>query len=166
MTLEIAVEPNPSPVPPERRAEILAEPGFGIHFTDHMYLAEWSPERGCHDATIKPYGPFTVDPATSVLHYAQEIFEGTKAYRHADGSVWSFRPEANAVRFQRSAERLALPQLPVDDFIASITALVETDVDWVPSGDGQSLYLRPFMFASEVFLGVRPSRHVTYAVIA
>jgi branched-chain amino acid aminotransferase len=166
MTLEIAIEPHPSPVPRERRDQILADPGFGVHFTDHMFVAEWSPDEGWHRARVQPYGPFSVDPATSVLHYAQEIFEGTKAYRHADGSVWSFRPDANGVRFQRSAERLALPQLPVDDFIASITALVETDVDWVPSGEGQSLYLRPFMFASEVFLGVRPAKHVTYAVIA
>jgi len=166
MTLEIATEPHPSPTSPERRAEILAEPGFGLHFTDHMYVAEWTPDQGWHDARVKPYGPFTIDPATSVLHYAQEIFEGTKAYRHADGSVWSFRPEANATRFQRSALRLALPQLLVDDFIASLTALVRADVDWVPSGEGQSLYVRPFMFASEVFLGVRPSKHVTYAVIA
>jgi branched-chain amino acid aminotransferase len=131
-----------------------------------MYVAEWSPEPGWHNARVQPYGPFSVDPATSVLHYAQEIFEGTKAYRHADGSVWTFRPEANAARFQRSAERLALPQLPVEDFVASLTALVKADLEWVPSGEGQSLYLRPFMFASEVFLGVRPSRHVTYAVIA
>jgi branched-chain amino acid aminotransferase len=166
MTLEIAVEPHPSPASPERRAEILAEPGFGVYFTDHMYVAEWSPDEDWHRARVQPYGPFSVDPATSVLHYAQEIFEGMKAYRHADGSVWTFRPEANAARFQRSAERLALPQLPVDDFIASLTALVQADADWVPSGEGQSLYLRPFMFASEVFLGVRPAKHVTYSVIA
>jgi branched-chain amino acid aminotransferase len=166
MTLEIATEPHPSPTSPERRAAILADPGFGRHFTDHMYVAEWTPDQGWHDARIQPYGPFSVDPATSVLHYAQEIFEGTKAYRHADGSVWSFRPEANAARFQRSAVRLALPQLPVDDFVGSLSALVRADAEWVPSGEGQSLYLRPFMFASEVFLGVRPSKHVTYAVIA
>src|SRR4051812_1620517 len=166
MSLEIAVTAHPSPTSPERRSEILADPGFGLHFTDHMYVAEWTPDAGWHDARIQPYGPFSVDPATSVLHYAQEIFEGTKAYRHADGSVWSFRPDANAARFQRSAVRLALPQLPIDDFVASLSALVRADADWVPSGEGQSLYLRPFMFASEVFLGVRPSKHVTYAVIA
>jgi branched-chain amino acid aminotransferase len=166
MTLEIAFEPSTSPAAAERRAEILASPGFGTYFSDHMYVAEWTPDLGWHNARVQPYGPFSVDPATSVLHYAQEIFEGTKAYRHADGSVWSFRPEANAARFQRSAVRLALPQLPVDDFVESLAALVRADRDWVPSGDGQSLYLRPFMFASEVFLGVRPSKHVTYAVIA
>jgi branched-chain amino acid aminotransferase len=166
MTLEIATEPHPSPTSPERRAEILASPGFGLYFTDHMYVAEWTPDDGWHRARVQPYGPFSVDPATAVLHYAQEIFEGTKAYLHPDGSIWSFRPDANAARFQRSAARLALPELPVDDFVNSLSALVRVDSDWVPSGEGQSLYLRPFMFASEVFLGVRPSKHVTYAVIA
>ncbi len=149
-----------------RRQEILEQPGFGLHFTDHMFVSEWTPDGGWHGATVKPYGPFSVDPASSVLHYAQEIFEGTKAYRHDDGSVWSFRLQANAERFQRSAHRLALPELPVGDFVAAVRALVQTDVDWVPSGGEKSLYIRPFMFASEVFLGVRPSKHVTFAVIA
>lgn len=150
---------------PERDA-ILADPGFGLHFTDHMFLAEWTDARGWHDARVVPYGPFQLDPATAVLHYAQEIFEGLKAYRHADGSVWTFRPEANAARLIRSAHRLALPELPEDWFLGSIQALVEADQAWVPSGEEKSLYLRPFMFASEAFLGVRPSRHVTYSVIA
>jgi branched-chain amino acid aminotransferase len=166
MTSSIAVERHPSPVPADRRAEILAEPGFGLHFTDHMFVAEWTPEAGWHDATLRPYGPFSIDPASSVLHYAQEIFEGTKAYRHADGSVWAFRPDANAARFQRSAVRLALPELPSEDFVGAIRALVEIDREWVPGGAEQSLYIRPFMFASEVFLGVRPAKHVTFAVIA
>jgi branched-chain amino acid aminotransferase len=166
MSLDIATEANPAPTPEARRAEILADPGFGIHFTDHMYVAEWTPDAGWHNATVKPYGPFQVDPAMSVLHYAQEIFEGMKAYRHADGSIWTFRPEANAQRFQKSATRLALPQLGIEDFLASLQALVEVDREWVPSGEGQTLYLRPFMFASEVFLGVRPAKHVTYSVIA
>jgi len=166
MTLEITTEPSPAPATDARRAEILADPGFGIHFTDHMFVAEWTPEAGWHDATVKAYGPFLMDPAAAVLHYAQEIFEGMKAYRHADGSVWTFRPQANAERFKRSAHRLALPELPVEDFLASLEALVRTDEAWVPSGEGQSLYLRPFMFASEVFLGVRPATHVTYSVIA
>jgi branched-chain amino acid aminotransferase len=163
---QVAVERNPSPVPDARRAEILADPGFGLHFTDHMFVSEWTPETGWHDATVRPYGPFSVDPASSVLHYAQEIFEGTKAYLHADGSVWSFRLDANAARFQRSAQRLALPQLPTEDFVGAVRALVDIDRQWVPGGAEQSLYIRPFMFASEVFLGVRPAKHVTFAVIA
>jgi branched-chain amino acid aminotransferase len=162
----IAIQRTRTPVEASRRDEILDKPGFGLYFTDHMFVAEWTPDTGWHDATVKPYGPFTVDPASSVLHYAQEIFEGTKAYRHDDGSVWTFRPEANAARFQRSAHRLALPELPVDDFVGAIEALVSTDAEWVPAGGERSLYIRPFMFASEVFLGVRPSKHVTFAVIA
>ncbi|MFD1860921.1 branched-chain amino acid aminotransferase [Aeromicrobium camelliae] len=148
------------------RAAILENPGFGNHFTDHMFLAEWTPDHGWHDARVVPYGPLSLDPATAVLHYAQEIFEGLKAYGHADGSVWLFRPDANGERLQRSAHRLALPELPLEWFLGSVRALIETDRAWVPRGEEKSLYLRPFMFASEAFLGVRPSQHVTYSVIA
>jgi branched-chain amino acid aminotransferase len=126
----------------------------------------WTPADGWHDAQVRAYGPLTLDPSAAVLHYAQEIFEGLKAYRHDDGSVWAFRPQANAERFQRSARRLALPELPVDDFVRSIEALVDVDQDWVPTGGEASLYLRPFMFASEAFLGVRAAAEVTYCVIA
>jgi branched-chain amino acid aminotransferase len=164
--LDIEVDTTTDPVAPERLAEILAEPGFGRHFTDHMFVAEWTPQSGWHDARVTPYAPLSLDPATAVLHYAQEIFEGLKAYRHADGSVWTFRPEENAARMVRSAGRLALPALPVQDFIASVDALVQVDQRWVPEPAGEkSLYIRPFMFASETFLGVRPSQHVTYMVI-
>ena len=106
------IEPHPNPVDEARRAQILAEPGFGLHFTDHMLLVEWTPDEGWHDARVRPYGPLSLDPATAVLHYAQEIFEGLKAYAHDDGSLWTFRPEVNAARFQRSAHRMALPELP------------------------------------------------------
>ncbi len=165
-SLPIEITTTTSPVSPERLAEILENPGFGVNFTDHMFLAEWTPEQGWHDARITPYAPLSLDPATAVLHYAQEIFEGMKAYRHADGSVWTFRPEENAARMVRSAKRLALPELPVADFVASVDALVSTDERWVPEAAGEkSLYVRPFMFASEAFLGVRPARHVTYMVI-
>ena len=166
-SLEISVTPSDDPVGDERLARILAAPGFGTHFTDHMFVAEWTPEQGWHDSRVTPYAPLVLDPATAVLHYAQEIFEGMKAYRHDDGSIWTFRPEANAERMIRSSDRLALPSLPVDDFVASVDALVRADARWVPDAAGEkSLYLRPFMFASEVFLGVRPARHVTYMVIA
>jgi len=166
-SLHIEVTTSSAPVAEERVAEILAAPGFGLHFTDHMFVAEWTPAQGWHDARITPYAPLSIDPATAVLHYAQEIFEGMKAYRHEDGSVWTFRPEENAARMVRSARRLALPVLPVEDFVASVDALVRVDERWVPEAGGEkSLYLRPFMFASEVFLGVRPSQHVTYMVIA
>lgn len=165
--MEISTTLTDSPVDDARLAEILADPGFGLHFTDHMFTVEWTPEKGWHDARITPYGPLTLDPATAVLHYAQETFEGMKAYRHADGSVHLFRPEANAERMITSSQRLALPELPVDDFIEAVEALVKVDQRWVPAGEGEkSLYLRPFMFASETFLGVRPSQHVTFMVIA
>ena len=165
--LEVAVDRRPDPAPAEEVERALATPGFGQRFTDHMLLAEWTPEQGWHDARITAYGPLALDPATAVLHYAQEIFEGLKAYRHADGSVWTFRPEANGARLARSAQRLALPQLPVEDFVATVDALVQVDERWVPDPAGEkSLYLRPFVFASEAFLGVRPARHVTYCVIA
>ncbi len=166
-SLDITVTPSTAPVDDQRLAEILAAPGFGTHFTDHMFMAEWTPEAGWHDARVTPYAPLTLDPATAVLHYAQEIFEGMKAYRHEDGSIWTFRPEANAERMTRSSERLALPVLPGGDFVASVDALVRADQRWVPDAAGEkSLYVRPFMFASETFLGVRPAKHVTYLVIA
>ncbi len=165
--LEISTTPHPSPASPERVAEILAEPGFGVHFTDHMLTLEWTPEQGWHDGRITAYGPLSLDPATAVLHYAQEIFEGMKAYRHADGSVWTFRAEQNADRMLGSSRRLALPELPVEDFVHCVEELVRVDERWVPDMAGEkSLYLRPFMFASEAFLGVRPSQHVTFMVIA
>ena len=133
-----------------------------------MFTVEWTPDAGWHDARIEPYGPLTLDPATAVLHYAQETFEGMKAYRHGDGSIWSFRPEENAARMVRSSHRLALPVLPAEDFVQAVDALVAIDQRWVPdaSTSEKSLYLRPFMFASEAFLGVRPAKHVTYMVIA
>jgi branched-chain amino acid aminotransferase len=156
----------PSPRTPEERAAILADPGFGKHFTDHMVAIDWTIDGGWHDARVQPYGPLLLDPAASVLHYAQEIFEGLKAYRHADGSIWTFRPEKNAERLQRSARRLALPELPTETFVDSIRKIIAADGDWVPSGDDQSLYLRPFMIANESFLGVRAAQRVGYYVIA
>lgn len=169
MALEFAVTERTDRVSETDRAKVLADPGFGNHFTDHMVQIEWSTEDGWHDARVTPYGPFQLDPAAAVLHYAQEIFEGMKAYHHADGSVWTFRPEANAARFARSATRLALPVLPEEDFVQSLKEIVSIDRAWVPEpeeGGESSLYLRPFMFASEAFLGVRPAKKVTYAVIA
>ncbi|MFD7923722.1 branched-chain amino acid aminotransferase [Streptomyces sp. NPDC059740] len=154
-------------VPDREREQILADPGFGRHFTDHMARATWTPRDGWHGHEVVPLQPYTLHPSAAVLHYGQEVFEGLKAYRHADGSVWLFRPEANARRFARSAERLALPALPEEDFLRSVAELVRADEAWVPgAADEKSLYLRPFMFASEAFLGVRPAAEVAYAVIA
>lgn len=166
MSLSFPVTRSEQPRDAAERAAIFADPGFGRFFTDHMALATWTADGGWADAKIVPYAPFEVDPASAVLHYGQEIFEGLKAYRHGDGSLWLFRPQGNAARFQRSARRLGLPELPVDAFLESCEALVRCEADWVPAAEEQSLYLRPFMFASEAFLGVRSAHEVTYCVIA
>jgi len=167
MSLSFPVVRDADPRPEEAFAAIMADPGFGDHFSDHMAVALWTKTGGWSRDRIEPYGPFRMDPATAVLHYAQEIFEGMKAYRHADGSIWLFRPDANARRLNSSAARMMLPNLPETDFLAAVTALVRADQRWVPSGTGeQSLYLRPFMFASEVFLGVRAAQRVMFSVIA
>jgi branched-chain amino acid aminotransferase len=150
----------------DQHAEILADPGFGKHFTDHMVDICWSERGGWHRPRVQAYGPISLDPASAVLHYGQEIFEGLKAYRHADGSIWSFRPEANAARMQRSAVRMALPELPTEYFIESLKQLIAVDGRWVPSAPETSLYLRPFMFGKEAFLGVRPANKVNYYLIA
>jgi len=164
--LAFSVIPNENPRSVDERDAILANPGFGKHFTDHMVDICWSERGGWHRPRVQPYGPISMDPASAVLHYGQEIFEGLKAYRHEDGSIWTFRPEANAARMQRSAKRMALPELPTEYFIESLKQLIAVDGDWVPSAPETSLYLRPFMFAKEAFLGVRPAAKVNYYLIA
>jgi branched-chain amino acid aminotransferase len=165
-TLEFAVQTNEAARSAAEHADIIAEPGFGKHFTDHMVDICWSEMGGWHRPRVQPYGPIAMDPAAAVLHYAQEVFEGLKAYRHEDGSIWTFRPEMNAERMKRSAIRLALPELPTEYFIESLRQLIAVDARWVPSTPDTSLYLRPFMFAKEAFLGVRPAAKVNYYVIA
>lgn len=151
----------------EQRAAILAgELGFCKYFTDHMVAIQWDKAQGWHDAQVHAYGPLALDPAAGVLHYGQEIFEGIKAYRHADGSIWTFRPEANGARLQRSAARLALPQLPIAEFVESLRQFIAVDHAWVPSAPESSLYFRPFMIATEGFLGVRAANAAGYYVIA
>ncbi len=164
--LQFAVTRNENARGVEEREQILADPGFGKYFTDHMVDICWSARGDWHRPRVQPYGPIALDPAAAVLHYAQEIFEGLKAYRHADGSIWTFRADANAARMQRSARRMALPELPTDYFIESLKQLIAVDGDWVPSASETSLYFRPFMFAKEAFLGVRPAQKVNYYVIA
>jgi branched-chain amino acid aminotransferase len=165
--VDFMVERSERPCPAAERQRLLAEPGFGLVFTDHMITIDWSQERGWHDAALVPYGPLSLDPAVQVLHYAQEIFEGTKAYRHPDGSVALFRPQANAARLARSARRMALPELPADTFVKSLELLVTTDSDWVPDSEGYSLYLRPFMIATQrTLVADYPPASVKYLVIA
>jgi len=164
--LQFEIEQHPGLVPVAERQALLENPGFGKVFTDHMVVIRWSAEAGWHDARIQPRGPLSIDPACAVLHYAQEIFEGLKAYRLPDGGVALFRPEANAARFRESAQRMAMAELPEELFLESIKALVRTDREWIPEIEGGSLYLRPFMFASETFLGVKPASEYLYLVIA
>jgi branched-chain amino acid aminotransferase len=164
--LDFEFEAHRNPVPEIDRAALLANPGFGKIFTDHMAVIRYTEGKGWHDARIQPRGPIQIDPACAVLHYAQEIFEGLKAYRTPDGGAALFRADANARRFRESAERLAMPPLPEEMFLGSIRELVRTDRAWIPEGEGASLYLRPFMFASETFLGVRPAKEYLYMVIA
>ncbi len=158
--------PHPAPRPVEERRAVLANPGFGTVFTDHMVAIDYDGDRGWHSARVEPYGPIALDPAAAVLHYAQEIFEGLKAYRFDDGGIALFRPAANAARFNASARRLAMPELPEALFVEAVRQQVLADRDWFPTVAGGSLYLRPFMFASEAFLGVRPARAYRFLVIA
>ena len=157
---------NPNALPAEKRDALVAEGGFGKYYTDHMVICDWSQESGWSEPELVPYGPLTLDPATAVFHYGQEIFEGMKAYRQPDGSISLFRPEANAKRFANSAKRLALPEMPVELFLETVDALVKQDAGWVPNAVGESLYIRPFMIATEVGLGVRPSNKAKYILIA
>ena len=159
-------EPHSAPVSANERAARVADPAFGRVFTDHMATMRWSEAEGWHDPRISARAAFQIDPASAVLHYAQEIFEGLKAYRHDDGALALFRPDANARRFQDSARRLAMPELPESHFLQSIEALVTADAAWMPPIEGGSLYLRPFMIASEVFLGVKPASDYLYVVLA
>lgn len=166
-SITFELKPAARPLSGAEREAALADPGFGRYFTDHMVTIKWTEGRGWHDAQLTPYAPLPVDPATMTLHYGQAIFEGLKAYRQADGSVAVFRPDANARRFQRSARRLAMPELPVETFTEAIDVLVAQDRAWVPHQDEQSLYLRPFMFATETGLGInRPANEYVFMLIA
>jgi branched-chain amino acid aminotransferase len=163
--LTFAIHRHETPVAVAERAKLLADPGFGRIFTDHMAVIKYTEGKGWHSAEITARKPLLLDPASAVLHYAQEIFEGMKAYRLKDGTLATFRPDANARRFQESAKRMAMPQLPTELFVRSINEVVNIDRDWFPTVEGGSLYIRPFMFANEAFLGVRPATEYLYLVI-
>jgi branched-chain amino acid aminotransferase len=139
--------------------------GFAKKFSDHMFVMDYTAGQGWHDPRIVPYQPFELDPATVVFHYAQEIFEGLKAYRTADNQIQLFRPECNAQRMNDSADRLCIPNIPVEDFVQAVKTLVEVDKDWVPHLDGSSYYIRPYIFANDVGLGVHASKHYIFAII-
>jgi branched-chain amino acid aminotransferase len=150
------------PLSPEARAKLMENLGFGRVFTEHMVTLRYAAESGWHGGRLEPYAPISLDPAASALHYGQAIFEGFKAYRQKDGRIATFRPEANARRFNASARRLAMPELPVETFVAASDVLIRTERAWVPPGVGESLYLRPLLLATEAALGVRPAKEYLF----
>ncbi|GAA2672108.1 branched-chain amino acid aminotransferase [Actinoplanes palleronii] len=164
--LDFEIRPNPAPVSDADRAAMLANPGFGRIFTDHMVTVRYADGKGWYEPRVEARAPIPMDPASAVLHYAQEIFEGLKAYTTPDGGVAMFRPDANAKRFGLSAQRMAMPALPEEIFLKSLHEIIAIDRKWIPEGEDGSLYLRPFAYASEVFLGVRPAMEYLYLVIA
>ena len=158
--------PHPAPISAQQRTEVLAAPGFGRFFTDHMVSIDYA-DGQWGNARVEPYGPLSMDPATMVFHYGQAIFEGLKAYRQPDGEIATFRIDANAARFRRSAARMAMAELPEELFIESVRQLLDVDADWVPAAGGEdSLYLRPFMFSTEAGLGVKPASAYKYLLLA
>jgi len=167
MTIQFEVVRNPSPMPAAQREAVLENPVFGQHRTDHQVICVWEKDKGWTSARVEPYGPIMMDPASAVLHYGQEIFEGIKAYRHDDGTIWTFRPLENARRLQRSAVRMALPEVPEELFVESLRQLIAVDGGWVPEPvNEKTLYIRPFEIAAEDFLGVRSAHRAEYRVIA
>lgn len=165
-SLDFEIRPNSAPVSDAERAAMLANPGFGRIFTDHMVTVRYADGKGWYEPRVEARAPIPMDPASAVLHYAQEIFEGLKAYTLPDGGIAMFRPEANAARFAQSAQRMAMPALPEELFLKSLHEIISIDRQWLPQDEDGSLYLRPFAYASEVFLGVRPALEYLYLVIA
>lgn len=158
----ISMHPAPPSVTSEERSRLLKNLGFGQVYTENMVKMVHSVDAGWHDAALVPYAPITLSPAASVLHYGQAIFEGFKAYRQKDGGIATYRPDANARRFQTSAARLAMPALPIEDFVEAADVLIRQEQAWVPPHVGESLYLRPLMIATEAALGVRPSKEYMF----
>ena len=159
LDIKITLTSNPKTKPDESKL------GFGKIFSDHMFVMDYNPEQGWHDARIVPYASFQLDPACVVFHYAQELFEGLKAYRTAENNIQLFRPECNGARMQDSSERMCIPTIPVEDFVQAVKTLVEVDKDWVPHVEGSSLYIRPFVIATDVGMGVHASHNYTFCII-
>ena len=150
---------------PKKKPEKGAPLGFGKIFTDHMFIMNYTEGKGWHDARIVPYGELSLEPSSMVFHYGQEMFEGLKAYKGADGKTRLFRPDMNAKRANASNERLCIPEIPEEDFVEAIKAVVKIDEDWIPEEDGTSLYIRPFVIATDAFLGVAPSKTYLFIII-
>ena len=160
MEIKITKTADPKPIPQDESTL-----GFGLKFTDHMFLMDWDEGEGWHDARVVPYGPLEIDPASTVLHYALEIFEGLKAYRTAEGKIQLFRPIENARRLNRSAARFSMPDIPEEDFVQAVKTVVDVDSEWVPHGFGTSLYIRPFMFADQVDLALHKVKHYRFVIV-
>ena len=160
MDIKFIKNPNPKTMPPEDTL------GFGKYFTDHMFMMDYTPDKGWHDLRIVPFENLSIHPACTALHYGSEIFEGLKAYRRADGEVQLFRPIENIRRMNNSAERLCLPEIPEDMAMEALLAFVKCEKDWTPHKKGTSLYLRPFMFGNDESLGVHAVKHATFVIIA
>ena len=159
--MDIRIQKNETPKAKPDQSKL----GFGQYFTDHMFICPYSEEKGWHDPVIVPYAPFSLDPASMVFHYAQECFEGMKAYRTPDGSIQLFRPDKNAERMALTHERLCMPKFPEDDFVEAVRALVEVEKDWVPSAPDTSLYLRPCTIGIEPRLGIKASDSYLFFII-
>jgi len=159
MEIKIVKNENPKQKPDENSL------GFGKYFTDHMFIMDHDYENGWHNARIVPYGNLSLSPASTVLHYGEEIFEGMKAYLTEDGKIQLFRPYENAKRMNKSADRLCLPEIPEEDFVEAIKKLVEIDKEWIPKAKGTSLYIRPFLFGNDETLGVHTVHHSTFVII-
>ena len=159
MKISVTLTKNPKPRPDENHL------GFGKYYTDHMFIMDYDEGKGWHDARIVPYAPIVLDPAAMCIHYAQEAFEGLKAYRHADGSISLFRPLENCRRLNQSDERLCIPHMEEEDILQAIRELVRIDADWVPRKPETSLYIRPFVFATEPHVGVHPSATYQFVII-
>ena len=160
MDIKITKTTQPKTMPPEDQL------GFGKVFTDHMLLVDWNVNKGWYNARIEPFGRISLHPASTVLHYGAEIFEGLKAYRREDGGVQLFRPLENVKRMNRSAERMSLPEMDEQDMLKLLTTFVKLEEKWVPKSFGTSLYLRPFLFGNDEALGVHAVHNATFMLIA
>ena len=160
--MEIRIERTKNP---KTRPADESKLGFGNYYTDHMFVMNYDEGQGWHDARIVPYGPVELDPAAMCLHYGQEVFEGLKAYRCADGEIRLFRPDKNMARLNLSNDRLCIPAIDEEFAVEAIKALVKVDEDWIPSAEGTSLYIRPYIFATDAHVGVHPAKHLLFMII-
>ncbi len=151
---------NPKPRPQDE-----TKLGFAKYFTDHMFVMDYDEGQGWHDGRVVPHEPILIEPASCVLHYAQMMFEGMKAYRKPDGTIQLFRPDMNVKRMARSGERMCIPELPEELFIAAVEAVIKEDIDWVPGAPGTALYIRPYVFGDDVSFSVLPAQHYRFMVI-